>query len=310
MNTVGITGSEGLIGSALQSALRAKGVTVRRFDLCLPPGSEGQGNVLDREAVSRMVASCDGVVHLAAVSRVVLGERDPGLCWATNVLGTQTVLDACLAAEHRPWLLFASSREVYGQADRLPVAEDTPLRPVNIYGRSKVEAEKRVLAARGAGLRNAILRFSNVYGSTHDHVDRVVPAFARAAALGQPLRIDGCDHLFDFTHLLDTIAGIVATIERLAAGRTLPPLHLLTGHGTTLGELALLALRAGDSRSACSEAPPRRYDVARFVGDPTRARSLLGFAAQITIADGMSRLVQSFHSLRTDAAAAASGGVQ
>lgn len=294
MRTIAITGSEGLIGSALAIALSAHGYRLRCLDLRLPRGVPGRCNVLDGDAVARLVAGCDGVIHLAAVSRVVLGERVPSLCWATNVLGTQSVIDAALTAKRRPWVLLASSREVYGQADTLPVSEDAALRPMNVYGRSKVEAEQRVLTARVQGLRTAILRFSNVYGSVADHADRVVPAFARAAALGQRLRIDGSGHLFDFTHLSDTVDGVLATIKQLELGVALPPLHLLTGQGTTLGELADMAIRASESRSERTEAPARGYDVARFVGDPTRAQALLGFRAQVSVAKGVARLVRAF----------------
>ena len=64
--------------------------------------------------------------------------------------------------------------------------------------------EELIAEARNRGLRACVIRLSNVYGSTQDHADRVVPAFARAALLGQPLRIDGYDHTFDFTHISDT----------------------------------------------------------------------------------------------------------
>lgn len=294
MKTIGITGSEGLIGTALLLLLRSRGYRTVPFDLRIPAAHAGHGDVLDRIAVRQLAAACDGVVHLAAVSRVIHGELEPQRCWETNVMGTQTVLDAALAASHRPWLIFASSREVYGQAFSLPVKEVAPLCPVNVYGRSKVEAERRVIEACERGLRTAILRFSNVYGSTHDHADRVVPAFARAAAFGETLRVDGSQHLFDFTHLSDTVAGILAAIQRIEQGEALPPIHILTGRGTTLGDLAALAIAAGGNRSHCIEAPARSYDVARFVGDPSQAMQRLGFRARVSIAQGIARLVHSF----------------
>ena len=297
MAIIGITGSEGLIGTALAQALVDRGDAVRRLDVCLPIGHAGSGDVRIRDSVRRLVAGCDGVVHLAAVSRVLLGERDPTLCWDTNVLGTQEVIDACLAQAHRPWLLFSSSREVYGQVDQLPVTEDTALRPLNIYGRSKAEAEARVFAARGLGLGTAVLRFSNVYGSTHDHADRVVPAFARAALWGGLLRVDGSSHVFDFTHLADTVRGILATIDRLACGVVLPPIQLVTGQGTTLSQLADLAQKTGGGRCRVVEAPARSYDVTQFVGSPQRARELLGFAATTSIAQGMAALIAAFRAL-------------
>ena len=212
-----ITGSSGLVGSALWLALQTRGIEVRGLDL--RGRGVDAGDVRDVEHVHAAVQDCDGVIQLAAVSRVIWAERDPALCRETNVDGLRNVLEAALQSRRRPWLLFASSREVYGQPTRLPATEDAPLRPVNTYGRSKVEGERMVEAAKTEGLRAAIIRLSNVFGSTTDHADRVVPAFARAAARGLPLRVEGAEHTFDFTHMDDVTRGILALVE-LSARRT------------------------------------------------------------------------------------------
>lgn len=294
-----VTGSAGLVGRALTRALRGLGRTVHSFDLAAPPGPD-RGDVRDPQDVARAVAGCAGVVHLAAVSRVVWGERDPRLCHATNEGGTRNVVAAALAAAPRPWLLFASSREVYGQPDKLPVREDAPLRPVNVYGRTKITGEQLLDDARAAGLTTAIVRLSNVYGCPRDHQDRVVPAFTRSALQGDPPRIEGPDHTFDFTHIDDTIRGLLAAIAALDAdARDLPALHLLTGVPTTLGELARIALDLAGSTLCPVLAPPRDYDVARFVGDPRRARDVLGWQAEISIHTGVSRLLTAMRTEST-----------
>ena len=180
-----------------------------RLDICAEEPAH-RGDVRDYQAVAQAMAECSGVIHLAAVSRVFWGEQNPGLCWETNVKGTENVLTAASRMNPKPWVIYSSSREVYGHPQSLPVTEDAPLAPVNIYGRSKAAGEELVNKARTKGLTTAIVRFSNVYGSTSDHSDRVVPAFARAASLGEPLRVDGPDHVFDFNHLEDTVRGLVA----------------------------------------------------------------------------------------------------
>lgn len=292
---IAITGSEGLIGSALAAALTARGDVVRRLDVRAPHGDEAHGDVRDADRVARLLDGCDGVVHLAAVSRVVWGEREPERCVAVNEGGTRNVVDAALASPSRPWVLFSSSREVYGEAAKLPVHEDTPVHPVNVYGRTKVAGETMTFGARAKGLRTAVLRFSNVYGSTRDHADRVVPAFCRGAALGLALRVDGPLHTFDFTHLDDTVDGVVRTVDALAAGvGDLPPIHLLPGVPTTLGQLAVMAAAAGGWRSDIREAPSRSFDVARFCGDPRRAKELLGWAARVPIEQGVADFVRAY----------------
>lgn len=291
-----VTGSHGLIGTALTAALVRAGHAVRTLDL--RARDAGRGDVRDRDTVEHAIDSCGGVVHLAAVSRVIDGERDPGRCWQTNVEGTRNVLEAALARRASPWVIYASSREVYGQPPSLPASEDTPRAPVNIYGRSKVAAEDLTATA---ALPTAIVRFSNVYGSTDDHADRVVPAFARRAAEGRPLRVDGLGHTFDFTHLDDTVRGLLAVIAHLEQGAALPPLHLLTGVPTTLGQLATLAVELARVRSTIEEGPPRSFDVATFHGDPRRAAEVLGWRAQVGLRDGLARLVAAFRA-RADVA--------
>lgn len=297
MSRVLVTGSSGLVGSALSERLRARGVSVEGFDL-RADGAE-RGDVRDRRRVEAALQRCDGVVHLAAVSRVIWGEQDPEGCRATNIGGLANVLDAAMARSDRPWVVFASSREVYGQPDHLPASEDAPLRPVNVYGRTKVEGERLIAAAAAAGLGASVVRLSNVYGSTADHADRVVPAFARAAVAGETLRVDGAEHTFDFTHIDDVTRGLCGIVDHyLGGGAALPPIHLLTGRATTLGELARLAIELAGTDAAIRLAPPRDFDVARFQGDPGRARSILGWSAEVSLRAGLRRLVEDFAALR------------
>jgi nucleoside-diphosphate-sugar epimerase len=196
-----------------------------------------------------------------------------------------------------PWVVFASSREVYGEPTTFPVVEDAPLEPLNVYGRSKAAAERIVVRAQALGIRTAVVRLSNVYGRTCDHADRVVPAFARGAAVGGHLRVDGASHTFDFTHLDDTVRGIAAVVEWLEHERgSLPPIQFVTGRATTLGQLASMAIELGGGRGSVTQGTERRYDVARFCGSYARARSLLGWEPQVAIRDGLRALIEDFRS--------------
>ena len=289
-----VTGSEGLVGRCLTFALERHGYAVERMDLREVNGTP-PGDIRDAESCRARAQGCIGIIHLAAFSRVVWGERDPRGCWQTNVNGTANVLGAARSARSRPWVLFTSSREVYGQPARMPTHEDEALQPVNLYGRSKAQGERLIVEARGLGLCTSIVRLSNVYGRCDDHADRVVPAFARAAAAGAPMTICGRRHTFDFTHLDDTVRGIVTLVEALEDGfKNPPPIQFVTGRPTTLGQLAELANAAGGSRSRLDDGPERNYDVAHFVGDPSRARELLGWQADIPVEVGVRRLVGQF----------------
>ena len=289
-----VTGAEGLIGRRLCARLRAEGLEVRAFDL----KRSRDEDICNRRSLAAALDGVEGVIHLAAVSRVAWGERDPALCQATNVGALNALVELSLAAS-RPWLIFASSREVYGHPGRLPVAEDDPLQPVNTYARSKRDGERIVEAASGGGLVANICRFSNVYGSPLDHADRVVMAFATAAARGGVMSVEGSANMFDFTAVNDAVDGLWRLVQATRQGERLPPVHFVSGQGTTLGELAEIAAERALAKVTIREAPARTYDVSRFVGDPARARALLGWTARADLAEEISSLIAA---LRTPVA--------
>jgi nucleoside-diphosphate-sugar epimerase len=282
-----VTGSEGLIGSAVCGALEKRGDAVVRFD---PRGASG-GDTRDAEAVAEAIDGCDGVLHLGAVSRVVWGEDDPETTRAVNVGGTQNVLEA--ATHAGAFVLFASSREVYGHRDATPTGEGAPLAPLNVYAHTKVDGEAMVERARQSGANASVVRYSGVYGGLDDHADRVVPAFARRALAGDVLRVDGRGHTFDFVWLDDAVRGTLAMLDRLADGAPFAPIQLVSGHGTSLQALAELACRAAATDASWREAPPRSYDVSCFVGDPQRAAAELDWRATVSIEEGMARYVRA-----------------
>jgi len=285
-----ITGSSGLIGSALAEALSTLGHEVRYFDLRRDPAED----VRIAHSVNEACRDVEGVVHLAALSRVVWAHRDPLLCTDVNVGGVRNLCSAVRSMQPAPWVLFASSREVYGQQDELPVREDAELRPCNNYARSKALGEEMVTALRDHGVVTAVARFSNVYGSTADHPDRVVPAFARAAAHGGRVYVEGAANVLDFTCVSDVTRGVLSMVELLTKRQLLPPIHFTTGRGFSLGDLAKLATRHCATELEAHPANPRSYDVSRFVGSTARAREILGWSHLVSIEQGFASLVRAF----------------
>jgi len=293
-----ITGSAGVIGASLTDALAAIGETVVPFDVN-EPNRAHRGDVRNAEDVRRAISPCRGVIHLAAFSRVVWGERDPQLCRSTNVVGTQTLIDAAIASPKKPWVLFTSSREVYGEAAILPATEETPLLPINEYGRSKLEGERIVQRGSEVGLKASVVRLSNVFGTARDHRNRVIPAFVRAAMRGDPLRVDGSDRTFDFTYIDDTIEGLVALVSLLDRRPAPPPIHLTSGVPTRLDDLAALVVVLARSNSRLIESAPQPFDCHRFHGDSKRALALLGWQPRVTLREGLDRFIQDLRN-KTD----------
>ncbi len=163
---------------------------------------------------------------------------------------------------------FSSSREVYSQQDQLLVKETAELRPMNVYACTKCKGEATVVQAKEDGLLANIVRLSNVFGHTKDPPDRVVPAFARAAALGLSgrIQVEGGGNLFDFTHISDVVRGLMRLVQLTSQGRSLAPLHLVSGMGTSLAQLASLAERCSRAAVTVVEGAPRSFDVAQFIG--------------------------------------------
>lgn len=288
-----ITGSSGLIGSRLTKCLGKKGINVYPIDQQLSAEHPGSGDIRNSLWLKKQLIACKGIVHLAAVSRVVWGEKEPELCWETNVEATQTLLEIAHSLPSPPWFIYASSREVYGQQTQLPVSEDALLQPLNIYAKSKVAAEALTNAYRQKGLQTAILRFSSVYGSANDYPDRVIPAFCLNALHNKPLRVEGLNNTFDFTHVEDVVRGIIQVISLLENKENyLPPIHLTTGKSTTLLELIETIQQIRNKKIDYYEAPQRQYDVHSFYGNPSRAKKYLNWAAEINLIEGLKDLIQ------------------
>lgn len=291
-----ITGSDGLIGRNVIPLLRARGLHIRGYDR----RSDRSCDLLDRRALSEALKGVSGVVHLGGVSRVVWGQRSPELCIATNEDATSFILDCCASVDEKPWVVYASSREVYGQSDVLPVHEDFACRPMNVYARSKQASESHCQEAVARGVVANVVRFSSVYGDPEDHPDRVTPAFARASAFGGDIFLEGGKNVLDFTFIRDVVRGLELLIAETLKGRLLPPIHLVSGVGTELRHLAELARTLAEKDVRIIPARPRDYDVSRFVGNPQRAYELLGWRTTTSLEDGFRTLVAA---LRTSHAA-------
>ncbi len=297
-----VTGSSGLIGSAVCPLLEEKGPVIRRFDI-LPPPSENNTKFFKVEDITDItvrqnaIKGIDGVIHLAAVSRVQDAEQDPSRCININVKGTMDLLHDLAELDNPPWFIYGSSREVYGYASNMPVCEEHPLKPVNIYGESKAAAEYLVRNyARWTNSPAVIFRFSNVYGSVHDHATRVIPAFVRASITGSAIKIDGEDHTFDFTHVDDVAGAISAAVNHIENGRLdgIETINVVSGQGTTLGQLASLIRSLSGKDIPFIKGKPRDFDVDHFIGDPSHLKNLLGICCNIPLQKGIEHLMDDF----------------
>src|SRR2546427_10065678 len=160
-----VTGGAGFLGAHTARALHARGERVRVLDLLpapeLPAGIEYlRADVLDGARVAEAMAGVDVVHHHAALVPLTKAGRR---LWRVNVDGTQQVLDAARAAGVK-FFIHVSTSAVFGRPERCPITDDTPLRPLEDYGRAKLGGEERVAAAARAGLACAIVRPRTLVG--------------------------------------------------------------------------------------------------------------------------------------------------
>ncbi len=296
-----ITGGNGFIGSHLAEKLSADGNSVTLFDLRFTSNSECipcermRGDIRDYQAVKQAVDGKDAVFHFAAVSRVAWGQEDPFNCWLTNQMGTLNVLEACRKALSHPLLFYASSREVYGEPSMLPVREDHPKNPKSVYGVTKLCGENACRSyfvdANGGGVNQVIFRFSNVYGSERDLPERVIPKFMSQAIRGEEILLYGGEQVLDFTFVDDTVSGIVKAYSGGLQGELAgEDFHFVTGHGCSVSELAGMIVDLVGSSSKITPVQANNFEVRRFIGDPSKARRLLGYEPRVSLRDGLKML--------------------
>lgn len=290
-----ITGSAGFIGSALKRSLIESGARVKDFDIRL----NKLDNVCNLKRMQRAVKifKPEGIIHLAAMSRVEDGFKDPHGCVQSNIVGTTNVLEAARLAgdQKKPWIILASSREVFGEPKKLPATEKTPRQPINVYGVAKLTDE--LLAENYAdnyGLKAWVLRFSNVYTGLNDRPERVIPIFIRRALANQPLIINGGKQVFAFTHISDVVRGIGLTIKTISKSQQLYEDINLGGEKLSIIKLAKAIINLSGSQSQIVFNAARRYDVNVFWIKPLKAKKILGWTAQMSIGQGLKKSIKEF----------------
>ena len=276
-----VTGGAGFLGSHLVDVLVERGHDVvvldnmwrgRRWHLQshLDGGAVRlvEGDIRDEATVATVMRGVDLVYHLAAQSNVMGAIQDGSYSFTTNVVGTYNVLSAAASGDVRR-VVFASSREVYGEPENVPVRETEPLLAKNPYGASKIAGEAYCHAiARSTGLEVAILRFANLYGPRDR--DRVIPLWIDRALRGESLLVYGGAQILDFLSVRHAVAALLAAGDADLSA----PVNVGSGTGTPLLDLAARISQETGSRAGHTLLPARDVEVTRFVADTSRMAAL------------------------------------
>jgi UDP-arabinose 4-epimerase len=297
-----VTGGAGFIGSHICKVLARSGLVPVAFDNLSTGHADSvrwgplvQGDISDRGLLRGTLQEFDPayVVHCAAYAYVGESVEDPRKYYRNNVVGSLSLLDACLDTGIKG-LVFSSSCATYGVPDMLPIREETAQIPVNPYGRTKLIFEMALDDYTAAyGMRFVVLRYFNAAGADpdgelserHEPETHLIPrALMAASSLLPQLDVFGSDYetgdgtcVRDYIHVSDLADAHLAAVNYLEGGGETLRVNLGSGRGTSVGDIL------GAIQRVTGQAVPVHYQ-ARRAGDPPalfadieRARVTLGF---------------------------------
>lgn len=272
---------------------RIEEITGKRPDLLV-------GDIRDRPTLRSVFANqaIDAVIHFAGLKAVGESEAEPLKYYDNNVTGSVVLFEE-MARVNVKTLVFSSSATVYGDPGVVKYTENLPLKPVNVYGRTKLMVEDilRDLKNADSDWRIAMLRYFNPVGAHESGLigedpsgspNNLMPFVAQVAVGKRPkLQIFGNDYLTpdgtgmrDYIHVDDLAEGHLAALKVLNQSPDTITVNLGTGRPYSV--LAMVnAFTAVSGKPVPFEIAPRRAgDLPEYYADPSLAKQLLGWQAK------------------------------
>jgi UDP-glucose 4-epimerase len=300
-----VTGGAGFIGSHLTEQLIARGDQVVILDDLSTGLSDNlsniknkvefeQGNILDRVLVEKLVSNSDYVVHLAAALGVLNIVNKPLESLKSNLQGTEIVLEA--ANKCKKPILIASTSEVYGKNDKVPLNEEDdriighPL--ISRWSYSEAKAIDESLAYfyfLEEGLQSRIVRFFNTVGPRQlGNYGMVVPRFVNSALKGEKLSVYGSgEQIRCFCHVNDAVKGLLLVMDSdKAVGEVF---NIGNNQQISIMELAKKVIEITSSKSTIEKisyekAYPQGFeDMQRRVPDISKIKQVLGWSPKLNL---------------------------
>lgn len=319
--TILVTGGAGYIGSHACKALSRAGYLPVAYDNLVHGhewaakwGPLERGDILDEARLEEVMSRHRprAVMHFAAFAYVGESVSEPAKYYRNNVAGSLALLESC-RRKGIDRFVFSSTCATYGVPDALPIHEETPQRPINPYGASKLMVE-RVLADFGAayGLRSVALRYFNAAGADpdgeigEDHAPEphIIPLVLDAAAgKRESISIFGDDYdtpdgtcIRDFIHVTDLADAHVKALQKLEGGGLQRAAHNLgTGSGVSVLQLIRAAERVTGKAIKVTHGPRRPGDPPELVADASAARAELGWIPVMSDVDTILRTAWEWH---------------
>jgi UDP-glucose 4-epimerase len=300
-----VTGGAGFIGSHLTEQLISRGDQVVILDNLSTGLSENlstiknkvefvQGDILDKALVEKLISNSDYVVHLAAALGVLNIVNKPLESLKSNLQGTEIVLEA--ANKYKKPVLIASTSEVYGKNDKVPLNEEDdrvighPLKSRWSYSEAKaIDESLAYFYFLEEGLQSRIVRFFNTVGPRQlGNYGMVVPRFVNSALKGEALSVYGSgEQIRCFCHINDAVKGLLLVMDsEKAVGEVF---NVGNNQQITIMELAKKVIEITSSKStiekiAYEKAYPQGFeDMQRRVPDISKIKQVLGWSPQLNL---------------------------
>jgi UDP-glucose 4-epimerase len=302
-----ITGGAGFVGSHLCEKYTKEGHTV----LCLDNFMSGnlmnirhlldyrnfklvKGDIRDYDMLERIMRDVEVVFHLAAQVHVDRSYIEPRLTWDVNVMGTQNILEIARLHDASK-VIYASTSEVYGSAQYVPIDEKHPLDAPHPYGASKVAADRMCHAYNQTyGMNIAIMRLFNIFGPHQRDLGYggVVSIFTRRVLSGMPPVIYGNgEQSRDYTYIADAVRAYDLVLNRK---EPLPgPVNFGSGKDVTIMDLAkkIIEVCGKSDTIKPTHVEPRIGEVNRLIANPAKAKKLLGWQTEYTLEKGLAEFL-------------------
>lgn len=301
-----ITGALGFIGSNLARRLAELGAQVLAVDSLIPEyggnlfniaGLEDRvqvniSDVRDAHSMRYLVQGQDYLFNLAGQTSHMDSMNDPDADLEINCRAQLSILEACRKYNPGIKLVFASTRQLYGKPDYLPVDEKHLLRPVDVNGINKMAGEwYHILYNNVYGIRSCALRLTNTYGPRmriKDARQTFLGVWIRLAVEGKPFEVWEGHQLRDFTYVDDaTEAFLLAAASEQSNGE----IFNLGGESVvSLKELADLVIEmnsGGEYLTRSYPADRKRIDIGDYYADFGRIRSTLGWQPKTSLREGL-----------------------
>ena len=305
-----ITGGLGFIGSTLARRLVSSGADVTLVDSLIPTYGGNLHNVhdirdqvrinisdvRDPHSMRYLVQGVDILFNLAGQTSHMDSMQDPFADLEINIRAQLSILEACRHYNPGVKIVFASTRQVYGKPDYLPVDEKHPLRPVDVNGINKLAGEwYHILHNKVYDIRACALRLTNTYGPgmrIKDARQTFVGIWIRRLIEGEPFEVWGGEQLRDFNYVEDVVdAFLLAAADEKPNGGIF---NLGSDEVVSLKELAELMVGIVDgSKYTIRKFPEdrKKIDIGDYYSKYNLITQVLGWKPRTVLRDGLMKTI-------------------